>query len=210
MRKPLLVADIMTPDPVTVTPATTLQEAVRLMMQGGFRRLPVVDEEGQLIGIVTDRDLRLATDSPVVLHERGEREYLMTHVTVGACMTPDPITVEPSTPAADAIRRMRDHRIGGLPVVMGDELVGIVTVTDILDAFLKFLESPKSTRKEVLMVHLELTEEQAAMLRDILESYLSNLRMEIASTESKDLRDKLKEGEVFVKDLIQRLQVGGL
>lgn len=141
MRKQLLVADVMTPDPVTVTPATTLSEAVRLMMQGGFRRLPVVDEEGQLIGIVTDRDLRLATDSPVVLHERSQHAYHMTHVTVGACMTPDPITVEPSTPMADAIRRMRDHRIGGLPVVMGDELVGIVTVTDILDAFLRYLEA---------------------------------------------------------------------
>ena len=141
MGKPLLVADVMTPDPVTVTPATPLEEAIRRMVQGGFRRLPVVDDTGQLIGIVTDRDLRLATDSPVVLHERGEHEYLMRHVTVGACMTPDPITVEPSTPVADAIRRLRDHRIGGLPVVQGDALVGIVTVTDILDAFLRYLEA---------------------------------------------------------------------
>jgi len=148
MRKQLLVADVMTPDPVTVTPTTTLSEAVRLMMQGGFRRLPVVDEEGQLIGIVTDRDLRLAMDSPVVLHERSQHEYHMTHVTVSACMTPDPITVEPATPVADAIRRMRDHRIGGLPVVMGDELVGIVTVTDILDAFLEFLESAEADRSQ--------------------------------------------------------------
>lgn len=60
------------------------------------------------------------------------------------------------------------------------------------------------------MIQLDLTEEQAAMLRSILESYLSNLRMEIADTENKDLRDRLKEGEAFVKDLIERLQVGGI
>ena len=130
----------MTHQPVTIAPEATLKEAVRLMIRGGFRRLPVLDEEGRLIGIVTDRDIRLATDSPVVLHERSQHEYHMTHVTVGACMTPDPITVRPTTPVADAIRLMRDHRIGGLPVVLGDELVGIVTVTDILDAFLEMLE----------------------------------------------------------------------
>lgn len=60
------------------------------------------------------------------------------------------------------------------------------------------------------MIRLDLTEEQAMMLRDVLESYLSNLRMEIASTESKELRDQLKEGETFLKELIERLQVGGI
>lgn len=141
MREELLVADIMTHHPVTIQPTATLKEAVRLMIQGGFRRLPVVDAEGRLIGIVTDRDIRLATDSPVVLHERSQHEYHMTHVTVEACMTANPITVKPATPVAHAIRLMRDHRIGGLPVTIGDELVGIVTETDILDAFLEILES---------------------------------------------------------------------
>jgi CBS domain-containing protein len=140
MLKDLLVADIMTYRPITVTPAATLKEAVRLMIQGGFRRLPVVDEVGRLIGIVTDRDIRLATDSPVVPHEWGEHQHHMTHVTVESCMTAEPITVGPATPVADAIRLMRDHRISGLPVVMRDELVGIVTVIDILNAFLEFLD----------------------------------------------------------------------
>lgn len=139
-KKRLLVADIMTHRPVTVAPSTTLKHAVRLMIEGGFRRLPVVEEGGRLVGVVTDRDIRLATDSPVVLRERWQHEYHMTHVTVASCMTEDPITVAPAMPLADAIRLMRDHRISGLPVLMGGELVGIVTETDVLDAFLEFLE----------------------------------------------------------------------
>jgi len=141
MGEELLVADIMTHHPITIGPAATLKEAVRLMTEGGFRRLPVVDGEGRLIGIVTDRDIRLATDSPVVLHERSQHEYHMTHVKVEACMTPDPIVVQPATPVADAIRLMQERTIGGLPVMLGDQLVGIVTETDVLDAFLAFLES---------------------------------------------------------------------
>ncbi len=140
LRRELLVADIMTHHPVTVQPTATLRDAVQLMVRGGFRRLPVVNEEGRLIGIVTDRDIRLATDSPFVLRERSQHEYHMTHLTVESCMTPDPITVKPAMPVAEAIRRMRDHRISGLPVMLGDELVGIVTVTDVLDAFLEILE----------------------------------------------------------------------
>lgn len=140
-----MVADLMTHRPVTVTPTATLRKAVRLMVEGGFRRLPVVDDAGRLIGIVTDRDIRLATDSPVVLHERGQHEYHMTHVTIESCMTPDPITVTPATPVADAIQLMQAHRIGGLPVVMKGGLVGIVTETDVLDAFLEILEEHRST-----------------------------------------------------------------
>ncbi len=145
MGKELLVADIMTHHPVTIEPTATLKEAVRLMVEGGFRRLPVVDQEGRLIGIVTDRDIRLATDSPVVLHERSQHEYHITHVVVESCMTPDPIAVKPATPVADVIRLMQERKIGGLPVVMGDQLVGVVTETDVLDAFLAFLESSDVT-----------------------------------------------------------------
>jgi hypothetical protein len=60
------------------------------------------------------------------------------------------------------------------------------------------------------MIRLDLTEEEANTLRSILESYLSDLRMQIASTESKELRDELKEGEAFLKEIIERLQVGGI
>ena len=144
MRDQMLVADVMTFRPTTVTPDATLKEAVALMIKGGFRRLPVVDEMGLLIGMVTDRDIRLAADSPILPHSQSDHEQHITHITVESCMTTDVITVETKTPAADAIILMQKHGISGLPIMLGHEVVGIVTVTDMLNAFLAALQKAGS------------------------------------------------------------------
>ena len=143
----MLVGDIMTKEVVTITPASSIGAAIELMRQYGFRRLPVV-EEGKLVGIVTDRDLRQATNSPLVLRERWYSEFLLEAIKVRSCMTADPITVDPSTPVVDAARRLRQHKIGGLPVVAADDgnrVVGMVTVTDMLDCLIHLLASDEST-----------------------------------------------------------------
>ncbi len=137
----MLVGTIMTSQVVTVAPTSSIGAAIELMREHGFRRLPVV-EDGKLIGIVTDRDLRQATNSPLVLRERWYSEFLLEAIKVRSCMTPDPITVQPSTPVADAARRLRQHKIGGLPVVDSDDdqhVVGMVTITDMLDCLIHLL-----------------------------------------------------------------------
>jgi acetoin utilization protein AcuB len=143
----MLVGEIMTQEVITITPTSSIGAAIELMRQHGFRRLPVV-EEGKLVGIVTDRDLRQATNSPLVLRERWYSEFLLEAIKVRSCMTADPITVEPSTPVVDAARRLRQHKIGGLPVVAADDgnrVVGMVTVTDMLDCLIHLLASDEST-----------------------------------------------------------------
>jgi acetoin utilization protein AcuB len=112
------------------------------MREGGFRRLPVV-EDGRLIGIVTDRDLRRASNSPLVVRERWYDNFLMDHIQVGACMTSEPITVAPRTLIVDAACILRDHKIGGLPVVDGHRLVGIVTETDLLNYLIDLLRGSR-------------------------------------------------------------------
>ena len=97
------VEKIMTWNPDTVTPHDSLRWAIILMKGGGFRRLPVVERQ-QLVGIVTDRDIRLATNSPVILREKWHDEYLLDNVKVSACMTRDPITVTPDTSVEEAAR----------------------------------------------------------------------------------------------------------
>ncbi len=134
-----LVADIMTPNPVTVTPRNAIRTAVNLMREGGFRRLPVVDR-GRLVGIITDRDLRRAANSPFVVREQWYDNFILDHIEVGSCMTPDPLTIAPSASVVDAVRLMRDHKVGGLPVVTDGQLVGIVTETDLLDFLIELLE----------------------------------------------------------------------
>jgi acetoin utilization protein AcuB len=130
----------MTSNPVTVTPRNAIRTAVNLMREGGFRRLPVVDR-GRLVGIITDRDLRRAANSPFVVREQWYDNFILDHIEVGSCMTPDPLTIEPAAPIAEAARLMRDHKIGGLPVITEGQLVGIITETNLLDCLIEVLES---------------------------------------------------------------------
>jgi acetoin utilization protein AcuB len=145
------VADVMTPDPVTVVPDDSLRLARDRMAEGNFRRLPVV-QSGRLVGIVTDRDLRRVTNSPFVLRERWYDDLILDQVKVWGAMTANPVTVEANAPLVVAAQLMRDHKIGGLPVVTGeyprstqqvqgvDRLVGIITETDLLDYLIELLE----------------------------------------------------------------------
>lgn len=133
-----LVADIMTRNPVTVTPRNAIRTAINLMREGGYRRLPVVDR-GRLVGIITDRDLRRAANSPFVVREQWYDNFILDHIEVGSCMTPNPMTIEPGAAIAEAARLMRNHKIGGLPVVAEGQLVGIITETDLLDFLIEML-----------------------------------------------------------------------
>lgn len=133
------VSAIMTTGVVTVTPETPIGEAFELMHEGQFRQLPVVSDK-RLVGIVTDRDLKQATDSPLVMREKWYDDFLLQEIKVKSCMTSDPLTVGPDTPLLEAVRLFRQHKFGGLPVVDRDALVGIVTLIDVLDYLIRLLE----------------------------------------------------------------------
>jgi acetoin utilization protein AcuB len=130
----LTVNDMMTVVPDTITPTTPLRDIIGMMKSEGYRHLPIVDD-GKLVGIITDRDIRLVMNSPMVLHERRQDEELIDTVTAEACMTSNPVTVSSDTPAYRAAEMLSIYKFGALPVVDDDKLVGIVTVTDFLDFF---------------------------------------------------------------------------
>ncbi len=141
---PMLVRERMSTDPVTLSPDDTLREARRLIRELGLRRFPVV-EEGRLVGIVTDRDVRQADMSSAVVQERRYVEYILDRIQVRGIMTPDPITVTPDTPLEEAARLILDNKIGGLPVVEGGRLVGIITETDLIRTLVEMLESGRTS-----------------------------------------------------------------
>ncbi len=116
------IVNLMTSDAITVGPNDKLADAKRVMDEGGFRRVPVVDG-GQLVGILTERDIR------------GHAGYLES-TRVDAAMRSPVITVSPYNTVRDAATLMLKHKIGGLPVLASGELVGIVTTSDLLKAFL--------------------------------------------------------------------------
>lgn len=130
------VVDIMTAEPVTIRLDRSLREALELMEMHHCKHLPVLSTQDHLVGVISDRDCRHALNSPYVLRERWEDEVLASQLQVRAVMSPAPIIVEPNAPAADAARLMLNHRIGCLPVMRSETLIGIITRSDILIAFM--------------------------------------------------------------------------
>ncbi len=120
----------MTPNPITVVPKTTLPDAHRLMKESAIRRLPVVDH-GRLVGIVTLGDVREAQPSDATTLSIYELNYLLSKLTVDKIMTREPLTISPGATIRDAAQVMLEHKIGGLPVMEGERLVGIITESDI-------------------------------------------------------------------------------
>lgn len=135
------VRAIMRTDLVTVTPEDHLGTALARMADRDVHRLPVVQEQSGdvlLVGIISDRDLRLAADSPFTGHDPEQIAESLRHLSVGSVMTSDPElqVVFPSTPVSEAARIMIEGSLGGLPVVEQEHgrrfLVGLVTRTDLL------------------------------------------------------------------------------
>ena len=130
--KNLLVKDWMTADVLTITPETTLTDAAALMRQKNIRRLPIVDSDGKLVGIISQTDVMAAKPSDATTLDIWEINYLLSRLKVEKVMTPQPYTVRPNSTLKDAAQLMYEHKIGGIPVV--DEhnvVVGIITESDI-------------------------------------------------------------------------------
>jgi acetoin utilization protein AcuB len=136
LEEPLRVRDLMTKTPRTVTPDTSVHEARALMQQRKIRHLPVL-EHGRMVGIISDRLLRTVLPSPATSLSVWEVNYLLDRLTVAEVMTHFVMTVTPETLASEAAGRMLGQKVGALPVVEDGRLVGILTRTDILRAFLQ-------------------------------------------------------------------------
>jgi CBS domain-containing protein len=127
------VREIMTAKPITIDPEMPMLQARQRMADARIRHLVVVDD-ARVVGIVTDRDIRLNLPSPATSLSVWELNYLLPQLTVGGVMSKTVIVVEPDRPVAEAARIMMDHKIGALPVVEEGRLVGIITESDFVRA----------------------------------------------------------------------------
>jgi acetoin utilization protein AcuB len=121
-----------------------MQEAHKLMRDENIRRLPVVDDRGRLVGIVSESDFLHASPSDVSTLSVWEMNYMLSKITVEKIMTREVLTTQADTPIEEAARRMVDNKIGGLPVLKDGELVGIITETDLFKIFLEMLGARES------------------------------------------------------------------
>ena len=125
------IRDIMTKDPITVEPKTSLPDAHRIMRQQKIRKLPVVKGE-KLVGIVTYDMVLEASPSPATSLSIQELHYLLAEMKIEEIMDKDPVTLTPDTPFEKALALGQNDRIRGFPVVEQGKLVGIATHGDIL------------------------------------------------------------------------------
>jgi acetoin utilization protein AcuB len=118
----------MTRDPISISPEASIQEAIELMKTHSIRHLPVVDGQERLVGWVSDTELRGVFIASMI-----------EELTVGDVMIADPITVSSSDVLEQAALLISKHKIGGMPVLEDGKLVGIITVVDILEAFVDIM-----------------------------------------------------------------------
>ena len=159
------VGKIMIRDPITVPPEITVLEATKIMQELNIRHLPVV-REGQLAGWLSARDLY-----GVML------AAMLEEITVGEIMNPDPISVTAETGLEEAAHLIRQHKIGGVPVLRGRKLVGVLTVIDLLSAFLFMLESLQSSSRLDLALADDAAYEEACRLIEAAGGKIINVGM---------------------------------
>ncbi|NPV86484.1 MAG: CBS domain-containing protein [Anaerolineae bacterium] len=134
----MLTGKRMTHPVITISPETSVADALRIMHERHIRRLPVV-KNGKLVGIVSERTLLKASPSIATTLDVYEIKEALDKLKVESIMKREVITVTEDTPLEDVARLMAENKIGGIPVVKGDEVVGIITETDIFKVFLEVL-----------------------------------------------------------------------
>lgn len=130
--------------PITINRMALLQEAVQLMKQYNIRHLPVVDDEGDLVGFVTESDLR-----------QFSFPSMIEDIPVHQVMVTNPRTIEAGASIEDAARIIHDKKIGGLPVMENGRLVGVITASDLLSAFIEVMGLLRSTTRIDVLVSEE-------------------------------------------------------
>jgi acetoin utilization protein AcuB len=199
----MLVSDVMQGAVLTITPKTTLPEALRLVQHRGIRHLPVVEDD-KLVGIVSDRDLKRAMASPATSLERHELRYLLDTVTVDEIMTRAVITVGPMFPIEEAARVMVKEKVSALPVTERGRLIGIVTETDVLELFVRGMGAGQpSSRIDVRLA------EDAATLADLVHA-VEDAPVAISSIMTLTDRSGHKDVVVRVRSMDPRAAVARL
>jgi acetoin utilization protein AcuB len=136
----MLVSQIMSQQIITVSPSRGVGQALKLMQKHQIRHLPVT-EQGHMVGWITSRDLR-----EVLLAS------MLEEIKVGEVMVQAPLSVTPDTEVEEAARLIHEHKIGGMPVLEGDRLVGVITMLDLISAFITMLGLLKSSSRLDLLL----------------------------------------------------------
>lgn len=134
----MFVGERMSRPVISVLPDTSINDVLAMFKKEHIRRAPVI-KDGKLVGIVSERDLLNAAPSSATTLSIWEMNYLVSKVKIKQVMSKKVITVSRDTPIEEAARIMADKKIGGLPVIDSDRVVGMITETDLFKVFLELM-----------------------------------------------------------------------
>lgn len=141
----MFVRDYMSSPVTTVTADMPFQDALRLMQEKNFRRLPVIDKKGKLIGIVSERDLLFASPSQATALSVHEMHYLLSKINVEKLMTKKVVIANTADTIEDVAAKMVENNVGGVPIVDAENYpVGMITETDIFKLFVELFSGGES------------------------------------------------------------------
>ena len=178
----MFVRQFMTSQVFTVSPDESIADTLTLMREKKIDRLPVL-EKGKLVGFVTDGDLREVSPSPATTLSIFELNYLIAKTPIREVAIKKVVTCHPDTQIEEAALIMREHKIGGLPVIEDDKLVGIITGYDILDAFLDIMGSRSPGERLVIEA-----KDKTGLLLDIA-STIKHFEVDVTSFAFYHLKD---------------------
>lgn len=165
----MYVKNYMTKKPITIDYEATISEALTIMNETTIHRLPVM-KYGKLVGLITDGNIQKASPTKATSLSMYEINYLLSKTTVRDYMTKDVVTVGPDVLLEEAVSIMKNHGVACLPVLDNDELVGIITETDLFDAFIDLLGfNEKGAR-----VSLEVANDEIGVMHTISEVLMKN------------------------------------
>lgn len=150
----MLVGERMKHPVITIQHDMPIVDALNLMKREHIRRTPVL-KDGKLVGIVSDKDLLNASPSPATSLSVWEMNYLLSKIKVKDVMSKTVLTVQADTPIEEAARIMADNKIGGLPVMRGEDMVGIITETDLFKILLELMGARYIGVRATILVHEE-------------------------------------------------------
>ena len=133
----MIIERRMTRNPVTATPDMSIADASNLMKQEKVHRLPVLDKDKRLVGLITEKDILFASPSPASSLSIHEMAYLLSKLTVKKLMSKNVVTINKDTTVEEAARMMVDQDLSCLPVLEGEKLIGIVSKSDMFKILLE-------------------------------------------------------------------------
>jgi len=148
----MLVGERMSHPVITIPVDMPVTEALAMFKRERIRRAPVV-KDGKMVGIVSDKDLLNASPSPATSLSIWEMNYLLNKISVADVMTKKVLTISEDTPIEEAARIMADSKVGGLPVMRDDHVVGIITETDLFKVFLELMGAREKGVRVTALLH---------------------------------------------------------